>query len=92
MASALQSWLVGTLHSTSFSFNNCDYQPQSYTNKGSARLKFDDLCITTGRPVAHYQGFLQRPNQDEPVYQELEHELDDPTTPGSMSISSLSFT
>lgn len=84
MVSELQSWLVSNFHSTSFSFSDCDYQPQSYTNKGfSPGWKFDDsLHYDWANLAAQYRGFLQRPNQDEPVYQELEHELDDPNDAG----------
>ena len=84
MTSELQSWLVSNVHRTSFTFSDCDYQPSSYTNKGfSPGWKFDDsLQYDWTNLRAGYQGFLQRPNQDEPVYLELEHELDDPEQPG----------
>ena len=45
--------------------------------------KFDDsLQYDWVNLTAQYQGFLHRPNEDEPVFQELEHALDDPDQPG----------
>lgn len=84
MTSELKSWLVSNFHQTSFTFSDCDYQPSSYTNKGfSPGWKFDDsLQYDWVNLTAQYQGFLQRPNEDEPVFQELEHALDDPDQPG----------
>ena len=84
LTSELRSWLVSNFHQTSFTFSDCDYQPINYTNKGfSPGWKFDDsLQYDWVNLTAQYQGFLQRPNQDEPMFQELEHELDDPEERG----------
>ena len=84
ITSELDSMLVSNSHRTSFSFNHCHYEPNGYVNKGfSPGWKFDDaLQYNWSDRTARFAGYIQRPGQDEPVYQELEHRLDDPNQPG----------
>lgn len=84
MTSEVENWIFSNWHRSELTFRDCSYQPVRYHNKGfSPGWKFNDAIeYDWDSGVARYQGELQRPNQNAPVLQELEHPLSDQDATG----------